>query len=580
MKKVLSYLKPIKGTAVAAMILVVFAQAATLSFPLLMSRIINAGIQTGNLEYIKRVGLIMIAVAFLGLIISSLSSYFSSKTSTSYGRILREKLFLKVESLSQSDIDKIGTPSLITRCTGDVQVLQDFVFQLIDIIIYSPILIIGGTVMAFFLNARLALIIFAIVPVIALLAWIVVKLVMPLFKRKQKLTDEVNRFLREKLSGIRVIRAFNRTKYEDECFAEKNVRLSGLVMKFSRIMAILLPVCIILIIGALDLLIYSAAKSIDAMTDVVKIQNSVGDLQAFVIYMIMIVFSVSLAASMFVIVPRANISAKRINEVLDLEPAIKDPETSVAIKKENEGTVEFKNVSFGYADAENNVLSDISFTAEKNKVTAIIGATGSGKTTLVNLIARFYDVSAGQVLFDGVDVRSLSQSELHKRLGLVPQKSFLFSGSIRDNLLYGNENASDERLRLALDVAQCGFVYELENGIESPVSQNATNLSGGQKQRISIARALVRDAEVYVFDDSFSALDFMTDAKLRKALREKLSATVIIVAQRVGTILDADKIIVLDEGRIAGVGTHRELCSSCGIYREIVRSQLDEEALV
>lgn len=577
LKKVLSYLKPIKGTAVLAMILVVFAQAATLCFPLLMSRIINVGIQNGDRDYINEIGLVMVLVAILGLVISSLSSYFSSKTSTAYGKILREKIFLKVESLSQSDIDKIGTPSLITRCIGDVQVMQDFVFQLIDIIIYSPILIIGGTVMAFFLNAKLALIIFAVVPVIALLALVVVKLVMPLFKKKQKLTDEVNRFLREKLSGIRVIRAFNRTKSEDECFAEKNLRLSGLVMKFSRIMAVLLPVCIVLIIGALDFLIYSAAKSIDAMTDVVKIQNSVGDLQAFVIYMIMIVFSVSLAASMFVIVPRANISAKRINEVLDLEPAIKDPQKAEKIKKENEGTVEFKNVSFSYNSAEKPVLSNISFTAEKKKVTAIIGATGSGKTTLANLIARFYDVDAGQVLFDGVDVRRLEQKELHKRLGIVPQKNFLFSGSIKDNLLYGNEDATDERLALALDIAQCDFVKDLENGINSPVSQNATNFSGGQKQRLSIARALVRDAEVYIFDDSFSALDFMTDAKLRKALREKLSATVIIVAQRVGTILDADEIIVLDEGKIAGIGTHRELCESCEIYREIVRSQLDGE---
>lgn len=580
MKRVLSYLKPIKGTAITSMILVVFAQAATLCFPLLMSRIINNGIQNKDFEYIKRIGLVMIAVAVLGLVISSLSSFFSSKTSTAYGRILREKIFLKVETLSQSDIDKIGTPSLITRCTGDVQVMQDFVFQLIDIIIYSPILIVGGTIMAFFLNARLALIIFAIIPIIALLAFIVVKLVMPLFKKKQKLTDDVNRFLREKLSGIRVIRAFNRTQTEDELFSEKNLRLSGLVMRFSRIMAVLLPVCIVLIIAALDFLIYSAAKSIDALDDVVKIQNSVGDLQAFVIYMIMIVFSVSLTAAMFVIVPRANISARRINEILDLEPAIKDPVSPVEIQKENEGTVEFKNVSFGYSDAEKPVLSNVSFTAEKNRVTAIIGATGSGKTTLVNLIARFYDVNEGQVLFDGVDVRSLKQSELHKRLGLVFQKSFLFSGTVRDNLLYGNENATEERLALALDIAQCGFVSELENGIESPVSQNATNFSGGQKQRLSIARALVRDAEVYIFDDSFSALDFMTDAKLRRALREKLSATVIIVAQRVGTILDADKIVVLDEGRVAGIGTHKELCESCEIYREIVRSQLDEEALV
>ena len=579
MKKVLSYIKPIKGTAVLSMILVLLAQGMTLALPMLMSQIINVGIQNKDLDYIKRVGLIMIAVSALGVGISVLSSYYSSKTATCYGKILREKIFLKVETLSQEDIDRIGTPSLITRCTSDVQVMQDFVLQLIRIIIASPIMLVGGTFMAFFLNAKLAMIIFAIIPVIALLAFVVVKLVMPLFKKRQKLTDEVNRYLREKLTGIRVIRAFNRTDFEDEVFSEKNLLLSGLVMKFSRIMAVLLPVCIVLIIMALDLLIYVATKNIDAMTDVVKIQNSVGDLQAFVIYMIMIVFSVSMTAAMFVIVPRANISAKRITEVLDLEAKIKDPEKPLSVDESKKGTVEFKNVSFGYEDAESSVLSGIDFTAESGKVTAIIGATGSGKTTLINLISRFYDVGEGEVLFDGVNVKNLSQSDLHSRIGLVPQKSFLFSGSIRDNLLYGDENADEERLALALDVAQCNeFVSALPDGIESPVSQNATNFSGGQKQRLSIARALVKRAEVYIFDYSFSALDFMTDAKLRTAIREKISATVIIVAQRVGTILDADKIIVLDEGKIVGEGKHGELLKSCSVYREIVQSQLSEEA--
>lgn len=581
LKKVLSYIKPIKGTAVLSMILVLLAQGMTLVLPMLMSQIINVGIQNKDLDYIKRVGLIMIAVSALGVGISVLSSYYSSKTATCYGKILREKIFLKVETLSQADIDRIGTPSLITRCTSDVQVMQDFVLQLIRIIIASPIMLVGGTFMAFFLNAKLAMIIFAIIPVIALLAFVVVKLVMPLFKKRQKLTDEVNRYLREKLTGIRVIRAFNRTDFEDRVFSEKNLLLSGLVMKFSRIMAVLLPVCIVLIIMALDLLIYVATKNIDAMTDVVKIQNSVGDLQAFVIYMIMIVFSVSMTAAMFVIVPRANISAKRITEVLDLEAKIKDPEKPLSVDESKKGTVEFKNVSFGYEDAESSVLSGIDFTAESGKVTAIIGATGSGKTTLINLISRFYDTGEGEVLFDGVNVKNLSQSDLHSRIGLVPQKSFLFSGSIRDNLLYGDENADEERLALALDVAQCNeFVSTLPDGIESPVSQNATNFSGGQKQRLSIARALVKRAEVYIFDDSFSALDFMTDAKLRTAIREKISATVIIVAQRVGTILDADKIIVLDEGKIVGEGKHDELLKSCPVYREIVQSQLSEEAFV
>ena len=581
MKKVLRYLKPIRGAAILSMILVLLAQGMTLALPMLMSQIINVGIQDADVDYIKRVGAIMIGVSALGLGISALSSFYSAKVSAGYGKILREKIFLKVESLAQSDIDKIGTPSLITRCTSDVQVMQDFLLQSIQIIIASPVMLIGGTFMAFFLNAKLAMIIFAIIPIIAVLAFAVVKLVMPLFKERQKMTDEVNRFLREKLGGMRVIRAFNRTSYEDERFSEKNLRLSALVMKFARIMSVLLPVCIMLIIAALDILIFAATKSIDAMTDAVKIQNSVGDLQAFVIYMVMIVFSVSMTAAMFVIVPRANISARRICEILDLEAGIKDPAAPLKTDGNLAGTVEFKNVSFGYDNTENTILSDVSFTAESGKTTAVIGSTGSGKSTLVNLILRFYDVTDGAVLFDGTDVRSLSQAELHSKIGLVPQKAGLFSGSIRENLLYGNENATEERLRLALEIAQCSdFVDALPQGIDSPVSQNATNFSGGQKQRLSIARALVRDAEVFVFDDSFSALDFITDAALRRALREKLDATVIIVAQRVGTILDADKIIVLDEGKVVGEGTHKQLVSSCPIYREIVRSQLSEEALV
>lgn len=581
LKKVLKYLKPIRGAAVLSMILVLLAQGMTLALPMLMSQIINVGIQNADVDYIKRVGIIMIGVSALGLSISALSSYYSAKVSAVYGKILRGKIFFKVESLAQSDVDKIGTPSLITRCTSDVQVMQDFILQSIQIIIASPVMLVGGTFMAFFLNAKLAMIIFAIIPVIALLAFAVVKLVMPLFKERQKMTDEVNRFLREKLSGMRVIRAFNRTSYEDERFSEKNLRLSALVMKFARIMSVLLPVCIMLIIAALDILLFAATKNIDAMTDPVKIQNSVGDLQAFVIYMIMIVFSVSMTAAMFVIVPRANISAKRICEILDLEAKIKDPEKPLETNSKLLGTVEFKNVSFGYEDTENNILSNVSFTAESGKTTAVIGSTGSGKSTLVNLILRFYDVTDGAVLFDGTDVRSLTQAELQSKIGLAPQKACLFSGSIKENLLYGNEQASEERLHLALDIAQCtDFVDALPNGIDSPVSQNAANFSGGQKQRLSIARALVRDAEVFVFDDSFSALDFITDAALRRALREKLSATVIIVAQRVGTIIDADKIIVLDEGRVVGEGTHRELVASCPVYREIVKSQLSEEALV
>lgn len=577
--KALKHLRSIAGTVALSVLFVVFVQALSLALPLLMSLIINNGIAAGDIEYIKKTGLVMAAVSALNILVSVLSSYFTSKTSAAYGKIMREKIFLKVESLSHSDIEHIGTPSLITRCTNDVKVLQDFLLQGMRMILAAPVMLVGGTVMAFILNAKLAMIIFAIIPIIALLCFVVVKIVMPLFKKRQKLTDEVNSFLREKLSGIRVIRAFNTSEKEDERFEDKNRRLSALVLKFQRTMSVILPLCITLVIASLVLLVYIASKNIDALTDTVKIQNTVGDLQAFLLYMMMIVFAVTIAAAMFVIVPRANISAGRINEVLAIEPEIKDSENPEDIVPEKRGKVEFDNVTFGYEDA-SPVLKNISFTAEKGQVTAIIGSTGSGKSTLVSLITRFYDVTDGRVLFDGTDVRKLPQKTLHSLIGYVPQKATLFSGSIRDNLLYGDENATDERLRLALDISQSSeFVDKLPDGLESRISQSGTNLSGGQKQRLSIARALVRQADVYIFDDSFSALDFRTDARVRKAIKEKLDATVIIVAQRVGTIIDADKIIVLDEGGICGIGTHSELLNSCPVYREIAESQLTKEAL-
>ena len=580
MVKVLRYLKPIRKDVGLSMIFIVLGQLMTLVLPLLMSMIINNGIKNADMAYIKRVGLLMIAVSVVGVVISSFSSFYSSRTATSFSRILREKLFLKVETLSQSDIDTIGTPSLITRCTNDVKVMQDFVLQSMRMIISAPIMLVGGTIMAFFLNAKLALIIFSVVPLIALVAFLAVKIVVPMFRKRQKMVDELNRTLREKLTGIRVIRAFNKEPFEDARFESRSEALSALVLKLQRMLAILLPIATVLGILALDALIFIATKNIDALTDPQKIMNTVGDLQAFVVYMIMIIFSLSMAAAMFVIVPRANISAKRIVQVLDIEPAIRDPEQPQPIDEHKRGEVEFRHVGFSYHNAAQKVLSDITFTAEKGKTTAIIGGTGSGKSSLINLIPRFYDATEGQVLFGGVDVRNLRQEDLHRRIGFVPQRSNLFSGTIEDNLRYGDENATEERLNRAVDISQSReFIDELPKGLQSFVSQNVTNLSGGQKQRLSIARALVRDADLYIFDDSFSALDFITDARLRAALHAQIDATVLIVAQRVGTILDADKIIVLDNGRIVGQGKHAELVQTCPIYREIVESQLSKEAL-
>lgn len=578
MIRLLKHLKYIKKSAVAAMIFVVLAQLCTLVLPVLMSSIINNGIANGDIGYITRMGAVMMGVSALGVCISVLNSYFSSKTATDYGKILRREIFLKVESLSQTDIDKIGTPSLITRCSNDVKVMQDFALQGLRMILSAPIMLIGGVFMAFFLNPKLAMIIFAVLPIIAVIALIVIKTVMPIFRRRQKLIDAVNCFIREKLSGIRVIRAFGRSETEDEKFDVTNNSLSGLTLKFQRFMSVLIPIVIVIVIIALDCLILVAARNLDSMDYILekdKLMSAIGDLQAFVIYMIMIIASVTMAAAMFVIVPRARISANRIIEVLDIDPVIKDPSEPKKVDESKKGTIEFKNVSFGYADAEEKVLSNVSFTARAGKVTAIIGGTGSGKSTLVNMIPRFYDVSDGQILFDGVDVRDLSQDNLRSRIGFIPQKACLFSGSIEENLKYGDENAAEERMRLALDISQSSeFVDKMPDGIKSFVSQNGTNLSGGQKQRLSIARALTRDAEVYIFDDSFSALDFSTDAKLRKAIKENLTATVIIVAQRVGTIIDADQIIVLDEGKVSGIGTHKELMETNSVYREIYHSQI------
>ena len=580
MIRLLSYLKTIKKPVIAAMIFAVISQLGSLVLPLMMSSIINEGIANGDIDYIKNMGLGMMGVSALAVIIACFNSYYSSKTATFYGKILRRELFFKVEGLSQRDIDIVGTPSLITRCTNDVKVLQDFVLMGLRMIISAPIMLVGGVIMAFVMNPGLASIIFGVLPIIAVVVVIVIKVVMPLFRRRQKLIDSINRFIREKLSGIRVIRAFNRTEYEDERFNKQNTELSSLTLKFQRLMSVLIPVCIVIIIAALDLLIIFAAKNLDKMDIVTQredLLNAIGNLQAFVIYMVMIVFSVTMAAAMFVIVPRARISAKRIIEVLDLEATIAEPEKPQTVDESRRGEVEFRNVTFRYLESEEPILSDVSFVAEKNKVTAIIGCTGSGKSSLVNLIPRFYDVNDGQVLFDGVDVRELSQKDLRSRIGYIPQKAFLFSGTVEDNLRYGDSEASEQELEKALEIAQCDFVSDLEGGMKAFVSQNATNFSGGQKQRLSIARALARKAEVYIFDDSFSALDFKTDAALRKAIRENLDATVIIVAQRVGTILDADKIIVLEGGKVVGSGRHAELIETCDVYKEIYSSQITEE---
>lgn len=576
--RLLKQLKEIKGTAILSTVFAILGQIGGLVLPLLMSDIINNGIMNGDIDYIKRMGVMMMVISALSVVISIFGSFFSSKTAALFSKSLRRTLFLKVESLSKGDIEKIGTPSLITRCTNDVRIVQDFVLQVLRMIISAPIMLVGGVVMTFVLNPKLALVIFALIPLIAVIVMLVIKTVIPMFRKRQKMLDGINRFIREKLSGIRVIRAFNKQEFEDEKFEQKNMDFSGLTLKFNRIMSVLIPTCMLLIICGLDLLVFLSAKNLDTLdplTQRTELISAIGDLQAFITYMLMIIFAVTMAAAMFVIVPRARISALRILEVLDTKASITDPEKPQTADENKKGTVEFRNVSFTYENAESPVLSDISFTAEKGKVTAIIGGTGSGKSSLIAMVPRFFDVTGGQVLFDGTDVRNYTQKDLRSRIGFVPQKACLFSGSVEDNLRFGDENATEEQMRKALDIScSSEFVDKLSDGMQSFISQNANNLSGGQKQRLSIARALTRKAEVYIFDDSFSALDFATDAAVRANIRKNIDATVIIVAQRIGTILDADKIVVLDQGKTVGIGRHEELMESCEEYRQIYVSQM------
>ncbi len=580
MFKLLRYLKPHKNFALFTLFLAAINNVLTLGFPLLLSEIINEGINKGDLESIKSDGIIMLVCCFIAMLVSIANSYCSSKVSTSFAGELRADIFNKVESFSQGDIDKIGIPSLITRTINDIRQVQDFILMSLRTIISVPIMLIGGTIMAVIMDPGLSLVLLIVLPVIAIIALLVAKKILPYFDKIQKKVDRLNLIIREKISGIRVIRAFNRTQHEDKRFKDANDDLTGMVVTVQRIFASLIPIVTLLAFLLIILLVAIGYVQINRLTDPVEIQNTIGDLQAFIIYLVFVIVAVSSAAAMFIMLPRAKISANRINDVLEMQP-----EMEILPKEEGnseKGVIEFRNVSFRYKNPDGeytDVLENVSFTANPGKVTAIIGGTGSGKSTILNLIPRFYDVADGAVFLDGYDVRQMDFSSIYSKIGYIPQQAFLFSGTIADNLRYGKENATDAELWRALEIAQAkDFVEKLPDGLYSMISQNGTNLSGGQKQRLCIARAIVKEALFYMFDDSFSALDFATDARLRAALKENLrNSSILIVAQRVGTIIDADKIIVLDKGQVVGTGTHEELLTSCNVYKDIVASQLSEE---
>lgn len=528
-------------------------------------------------SYILKKGAVMLAVALAGVIAAVIVGFMAAKIGSGVARNIRKDVFEKVESFSNGEFDKFSTASLITRTTNDVQQVQMLVTMGLRLMCYAPIIGIGGVFMAVNKSVSLSWLIAVAVIILLGLILVVFSIAIPKFKSLQKLIDRINLVSRENLSGMMVIRAFGNEKYEEKRFEKANSELSNTNRFIQRVMAFMMP-AMTLIMNMLSLgIVWVGSHAIAEST------LQIGDMMAFIQYAMQIIMAFLMIAMMFIMVPRASVSAMRIEEVLDTELMIKEPENGsekYAVDT-NRITVEFKDVSFKYVNAENNVLEHISLKAEPGKTTAFIGSTGSGKSTIINLIPRFYDVTEGSIEFNGVDIRNIPQEDLRNAIGYVPQKGVLFSGDIKSNLSYGKNDASDQEIYEAIDVAQAReFVDSTEEGIGTPIAQGGGNVSGGQKQRLAIARALVKKPPVYIFDDSFSALDFKTDAALRKALKKYTKdATVFIVAQRVSTIMNAEQIVVLDKGKIVGIGTHKELMDTCGTYREIAESQLAKEEL-
>jgi ATP-binding cassette subfamily B multidrug efflux pump len=571
-----TYLKPY-WKAVAVVFFLTLVRAVTgLYLPTLNADIINRGVATGDTGYIWTVGGYMLGVTLLQIICTIIGAYLGAKAAMALGRDVRSALFRKVESFSQSEINRFGTPSLITRGTNDVQQIQMVVAIGLSLMIFAPMMLIGGLILALRQDAPLSLTLAVILPAMIVFIGLVLWRAIPLFRSMQKKTDRINQVMRESLIGVRVIRAFARTDYEARRFEAANQDLTGVGLKVMRIFAIVFPVLFGIMNFATVAIMWYGAKRVDSLG------MPIGNLTAFIAYVMQILFSILMASMLASFIPRAAASATRVQEVLDLEPSIDDPKVAVAIPVGDDGphgVVEFKDVEFRYPGAEEAVLTGISFTARPGQTTAIVGSTGSGKSTLIGLIPRLYDVTSGSITIDGVDIREVERAELWRHIGFVPQKAFLFSGTVASNLRYSDETATDADLWKALDIAQGKeFVEAMPEGLQEPIMQGGANVSGGQRQRLAIARALVKKASVYVFDDSFSALDFKTDALLRAALKREITeGTMLVVAQRVSTIMHAEQIVVLDEGTIVGLGSHAELMKSCETYQEIVYSQLSAE---
>ena len=575
MKTVLSYLKDFKWQISLIVTLLLVQVSADLLLPRLMSRIVDEGILASDLKLVTSLGLSMLGLSFVVTASAIGVSYLISRLGSKASYTIRKDVFRKIEHFSLTEFETFSTSSLITRTTNDVMQVQTMFIMMFRMMITAPIYAIGGFFLVLSQSSAMSWIFAVLIPLLVMFILLVFRYAKPRFQRIQELVDSVNRIAREKLTGIRVIRAFNQQRTQVNKFEKQSGLLKDESLALQKVMVSIQPVFTLIMSFSTIIIIWVSSSYIQQGT------LQVGAMMAFIQYTMQIMFSFIMLSFMFVFYPRAAVSAQRIEEVLLTEPSIQDPQNPQEFCEDCRGRIEFRHVSFKYPDAQENVLSDISFVANASETTAFIGSTGSGKSTLINLIPRFFDVSEGEILIDHTNIKDVTQHELRKRLGFIPQKGILFSGTIASNLRLANPIATDEEIDEAMEIAQAKIILEeKEDGLLSVITQGATNLSGGQKQRLSIARALVKKPEIFIFDDSFSALDYKTDAALRKAIKTNLKdATVLIVAQRISTIIDADRIIVLDNGQVVGNGTHKELMESCRVYQEIATSQLSQEEL-
>jgi len=567
-----THLRPYAGNLSAVVVLQLIATIASLYLPSLNADIIDNGVSTGDTAYIMRIGVWMLAVSLLQITCTIIAVYFGAKTAALFGRDVRAAVFHRVGEFSAREVNQFGAPTLISRSTNDVTQVQMLVVMGCTMLVAAPITMIGGIIMAVREDVGLSWLVAVAVPLLAASVGFIASRMVPQFRKMQKNVDGVNRVLREQITGIRVVRAFVREPHEVERFGTANENLTDTAIRAGRLMALVFPVVMLILNMSSIAVLWFGASRVESGT------MQVGALTAFLSYLIQILFSVMMGVFVMIMVPRASVCANRISEVLATDSSVRPPATPISTFT-GRGQLVFENASFQYPGAAEPVLRDISFVASPGQTTAIIGSTGAGKTTLLSLVPRLFDATDGRVLVDGIDVRDIEPEALWERIGLVPQRPYLFSGTVASNLRYGNPDATDEELWEALEIAQGkDFVEAMAEGLNAPIAQGGTNVSGGQRQRLAIARALVRKPEIYLFDDSFSALDLATDARLRAALRpETRDATVVVVAQRISTIRDADQILVLEDGRVVGRGTHAELLESDETYQEIVTSQLTAE---